>query len=547
EPLLGTRGLSHNRWATHGEVSEANAHPHIDCKGEIALVHNGIIENYHILKEQLVKEGHFFRSQTDTEVVVHLIEKYYQGDLESAVRKALREIKGSYALGIISKREPDKLIGVRCGSPLIVGTGKSGNFIASDIPAILDYTNLVIYLNDYEMAVVKEDQVEIKDYSGRILKRRVNKIPWDISLAEKNGYPHFMLKEIHEQPFVISQICRRRISEEEILLEDMKIPPKDLKKFKKIFIVACGTAYHAGLVGKYIIEELVKIPVEVDTSSEFRYRGPLLDKDTLVLAISQSGETADTLACVKEAQKKEGIKIISICNVIGSSLARSSEGVIYTHAGPEIGVASTKAYTAQLAILYLFAFYLAKIKGRIKKEDLRKLLGEFREIPSKMESMLKEEEIKEIAQRFFPANCFLYLARGKDYPNALEGALKLKEISYIHAEGYPAGEMKHGPIALIDENMPVVCIIARNKLYEKMLSNIQEVKARKGKVIALASQGDTIIKDYADEIIWLPEINEFFTPLITVIPLQLLAYYIAVFRGCDVDQPRNLAKSVTVE
>ncbi|MCM8783844.1 MAG: glutamine--fructose-6-phosphate transaminase (isomerizing) [Candidatus Omnitrophica bacterium] len=546
-PLSGCLGVGHSRWATHGEVNEVNAHPHLDCKGEIAIVHNGIIENYHILKEKLIKEGHVFLSKTDTEVVAHLIEKYYDSNLETAVRWALKDIKGAYALGIVSKREPEKLIGVRVGSPLIVGTGKNGNFIASDIPAILDYTNLVIYLNDYEMAVITENQIEIKDFEGKVLKRKINKIDWDISLAEKNGHPHFMLKEIYEQPSVLSQICRRRILEEKILLDEMQIIDVELKKFQKIYIVACGTAYHAGLVGKYIIEELVGIPVEVDTSSEFRYRNHILDKNTLVLAISQSGETADTLASIREAKSK-GVKVISICNVMGSSIARESDGVIYTHAGPEIGVASTKAYTAQLAILYLFAFHLAKIKGGIKDKVLREFLEEFKKISFKMEEVFKKEEaIKNIAKRFSKANCFLYLARGRDFPNALEGALKLKEISYIHAEGYPGGEMKHGPIALIDEKMPVVCIIPKTKLYEKMLSNIQEVRARKGKVIALATWGDEIIKENVDEIFWLPPVDELFTPLITVLPLQLLAYHIAVLRGCDVDQPRNLAKSVTVE
>ncbi|MCM8778221.1 MAG: glutamine--fructose-6-phosphate transaminase (isomerizing) [Candidatus Omnitrophica bacterium] len=540
-------GIGHVRWATHGEVNEINAHPHLDCKGEIAVVHNGIIENYHLLKEKLIKEGHLFLSQTDTEVIAHLVEKYYHGNLEEAVRKALKELKGAYSLGIISQREPEKLIGVRLGSPLIVGTGKNGNFIASDIPAILDYTNLVFYLNDQEMAIITEKQIEIKDFQGRLLKRKVNKIEWDISLAEKNGHPHFMLKEIYEQPWVLNQICRRRIYEEKILWEEMGFSDKELLGFKKIFIVACGTAYHAGLVGKYILEELAGIPVEVEVSSEFRYRYPLLDKNTLILAISQSGETADTLACIREAKQKQ-IRVISICNVLGSSIARESDGVIYTHAGPEIGVASTKAYTAQLGILYLFAFYLAGLKKKIAEEKLSHLIGEFKNLPLHMETLLKDEgEIKKIARRFFSANCFLYLARGRDFPNALEGALKLKEISYIHAEGYPAGEMKHGPIALIDENMPVVCIVPQGKLYEKMFSNIQEVRARKGKVIALATQGDEIIKAHADEIISLPKIDELFTPFLTVLPLQLLAYHIAVLRNCDIDQPRNLAKSVTVE
>jgi glucosamine--fructose-6-phosphate aminotransferase (isomerizing) len=549
EPVTSRIGMGHVRWATHGEANQVNAHPHTDCSGEIAIIHNGIIENYHSLKENLIKEGHKFYSQTDTEVVAHLIEKYYQGDLEQAVRQALKEIKGSYALGIISQREPGKLIGARCGSPLIVGVGRDGNFIASDIPAILDQTNLIIYLNDNEIATITQEAVEIKDFQGRLLKRKANKIDWDISLAEKNGHPHFMLKEILEQSRVLAQIYqyRTRKQNNSILFEDMKISEQELSRFKEIFIVACGTAYHAGLVGKYVIEELLRLPVNVDTSSEFRYRHPILTKDTLVLAITQSGETADTLACVKEA-KRQGLEVISICNVLGSSIARESDGVIYTHAGPEIGVASTKAYTAQLAILYLLAIHLGKIKKQLDEKAVSNLLTDFAKISSAMETVLKEEEkIQQIAKKFFQSSCFLYLARGINFPNALEGALKLKEISYIHAEGYPAGEMKHGPIALIDANMPVVSVIPQSRLYEKMLSNIQEVKARKGKVIALASQGDNIIKEHADEIIWLPQIEELFTPLLTVLPLQLLAYHIAVLRKCDVDQPRNLAKSVTVE
>lgn len=549
QPLPGRLGVGHSRWATHGEVNQVNAHPHTDCTGEIAIVHNGIIENYHSLKERLIKEGHLFRSQTDTEVIAHLIEKYYQGDLEEAVRQALKEVKGAYALGIISRREPDKLIGTRCGSPLIVGLGKDGNFIASDIPAILDQTNLIIYLKDNEMVVISEKAVEIKDFQGRLLKRKANKIDWDISLAEKNGHPHFMLKEILEQPYVLSQIYKRRVLKEEarVLWEDMQISDHGLLRFKEICIVACGTAYHAGLVGKYVIEELAHMPVNVDTSSEFRYRNPILNKDALVLAITQSGETADTLACVREA-KRQGLKVISICNVVGSSITRESDGVIYTHAGPEIGVASTKAYTAQLAVLYLFALHLGRIKRQLDNTKAGDFLKELGKISSAMEEIFKEEEnIKQIARKFFQANCFLYLARGMNFPNALEGALKLKEISYIHAEGYPAGEMKHGPIALIDEKMPVVCIVPQDRLYEKMLSNIQEVRARKGKVIALASKEDNIIKEHADAVVGLPQVNELFTPLLTVLPLQLLAYHIAVLRGCDVDQPRNLAKSVTVE
>ncbi len=548
-PAKGNIGMGHVRWATHGAPTHTNAHPHTDCSGEIVIVHNGIIENYDSLKEQLIKEGHGFYSETDTEVVAHLIEKYYKGDLEKAARQALKEIKGSYALGIMSKREPDKLIGARCGSPLIVGISEKGNFIASDIPAILDYTNLIIYLNDGEMAVITQEAVEVKNMEGKVLKHKTSQINWDISRAEKGGYPHFMLKEIFEQPQVFAGIYKNRVEKKKnnILFEELKFSDRELAKFKEIYIVACGTAYHAGLLGKYIIENFAHIPVNVDTSSEFRYRNPILTKDTLVLGITQSGETADTLACIREA-KRQNIKTVSICNVVGSSMARESDGVIHTHAGPEIGVASTKAYTAQLAILYLLAIKLGFLRKRLDEKTVKGLLDELENMSSAMEELLKEEEnIKRIAKKFSQANCFLYLARGINFPNALEGALKLKEISYVHAEGYPAGEMKHGPIALIDEKMPVVCLIPSSRIYEKMLSNIQEVKARKGKVIALASKRDNLIKDYADEIIYIPQVNELFSPLVAVLPLQLLAYHIASLRGCDVDQPRNLAKSVTVE
>ncbi|MCX5657471.1 MAG: glutamine--fructose-6-phosphate transaminase (isomerizing), partial [Candidatus Omnitrophica bacterium] len=459
-PVRGNIGMGHVRWATHGAPTHTNAHPHTDCSGEIVIVHNGIIENYDSLKEQLVKEGHGFYSETDTEVVAHLIEKYYKGDLEKAVRQALKEIKGSYALGIMSKREPDKLIGARCGSPLIVGISEKGNFIASDIPAILDYTNLIIYLNDGEMAVITQEAVEVKNMEGKVLKHKTNQINWDISRAEKGGYPHFMLKEIFEQPEVFAGIYKSRVEKKNnnILFEELKFSDRELAKFKEIYIVACGTAYHAGLLGKYIIENFAHIPVNVDTSSEFRYRNLILTKDILVLGITQSGETADTLACIREA-KRQSIKTISICNVVGSSMARESDGVIYTHAGPEIGVASTKAYTAQLAIIYLLAIKLGFLRKRLDEKTVRGLLDELENISSAMEELLKEEEnIKRIAKKFSQANCFLYLARGINFPNALEGALKLKEISYVHAEGYPAGEMKHGPIALIDEKMPVVCL-----------------------------------------------------------------------------------------
>jgi len=541
-------GISHNRWATHGAPTNINAHPHQDCSGDIAVVHNGIIENFSELKKQLIKEGHSFKSQTDTEVISHLVEKYYKGDLKEAVWKTLKDLKGSFALGVISKNEPDRIVAARKESPLIVGIGKGENFIASDVPAILRHTKKVIYLEDGEIALLTKFNVEVFGSDGKARKKNIDIIKWSLDSAQKSGFGHFMLKEIHEQPKVLKQIVSSRVKgDSEFNLEGINIPDETIKDISNIIIIACGTAYHAGLVGKYILEKFTKIPVSIDLSSEFRYRGPIVNKNTLTIAISQSGETADTLAAVKEAKEKSA-RILSICNVVGSSLARASDGVLYTYAGPEIGVASTKAYTAQLAILYLLAFYIAD-KKRLLKSNLKKsLLKEFKTIPKMIENVLgKKNRIQKIAEKHLNFGSFLYLGRNLNFPTALEGALKLKEISYIPAEGYAAGEMKHGPIALIDEYRAVVCIAPESFVYEKMVSNIEEICARKGKVITVATEGDKGIKSFTKEIIYIPRIDEIFSPFVTVVPLQLLAYYIALKRGCDVDQPRNLAKSVTVE
>lgn len=548
-PISGALGVAHTRWATHGIPNDINAHPHYDCKKAIALVHNGIIENCDELKAQLKKEGHKFLSETDTEVLPHLIEKYYKGNLETAVRRALKDAHGSYAIAVIHMDEPDKLVGARCGSPLIAGVGNGENFLASDCPAILDRTRKVIFVEDYEVIALKKDSVKVLDINGKEVTKKPTQIDWDISQAEKVGFAHFMLKEIYEQPRVIHEILSLRADVKKglIKLDGIKLSPSELSKFDNIVISACGTAYHAGLVGEYLIERFARIPVEVDVSSEFRYRNPILNRKTLFIAVSQSGETADTLAALKEA-KKNGAKVISVCNVVGSTIARESDGVIYTHAGLEIGVASTKAYTAQIAILILLALYLGKVKGFIGQKEIKNILTEFEMVPEYMDDILDEAEtIKKCAKKYFNLPCFMYIGRGVNFPNALEGALKLKEISYIHAEGYGAGEMKHGPIALIENNMAVVAIVPQALTYEKMISNIQEIRARKGKVIAIASEGNSSIKKYVSTTLYVPKVNECLSPLLTVMPLQLLAYHIAVLRGRDVDQPRNLAKSVTVE
>jgi glucosamine--fructose-6-phosphate aminotransferase (isomerizing) len=540
-------GISHTRWATHGAPNKVNSHPHSDCSGKIIVVHNGIIENYEELKKSLQKRGHTFVSDTDTEVIAHLIEEHNHKTLFEAVKGAIKELKGAFAIGVISVNDPETLIAARVGSPLIIGIGEKENFIASDVPAILEHTKKIIYLKDGQMACIRKDKVEVFSFEGKIFKHKIDVVDLKIDAVQKQGFDHYMLKEIHEQPVVLRRMLDKRLKKGTIHLEELGLSDKQLKEIKRVIIVACGTAYHAGMVGRYAIEALAGIPVMVDVSSEFRYRNPIVDKKTLVLAISQSGETADTLAAVREAKQK-GARIISVCNVIGSSLARESDGVLYTHAGPEIGVASTKAYTAQLCMLYLLAIKLGEIKKTLKPSQVKTLVADLHQIPHLYTKILKDKhKIAEIGRANSHFGCFLFLGRNVNYPTALEGALKLKEISYIPAEGYAAGEMKHGPIALIDEYRAVVCIATESEIYEKMISNIQEIRSRKGNVIAIATEGDKSIAHHASHVIYVPKTNRLLTPLLAVIPLQLIAYYIAVKRGCDVDQPRNLAKSVTVE
>lgn len=540
-------GISHTRWATHGAPNKVNAHPHTDNSGKITIVHNGIIENYESLKDKLLKKGYKFHSDTDTEVVVHLIRDYYKKDLKEAVLKAIKELKGAFALGVICSDHPDMLIAARIGSPLIIGLGKEENFIASDVPAILEFTKQVIYLKDGEVAVLTKDSVGVFKFNGQKVTPKIDKITFKVDAVAKGGFAHFMLKEIHEQPDVLKQMLHFRTKNNSIHLEGIGLTDKQIKVIKNITVVACGTAYHAGMVGKYIIESLAAIPVTVDAASEYRYRNPIVDKQTLILAISQSGETADTLAAIREARKR-GAKVISVCNVIGSSLARESDGILYTHAGPEIGVASTKAYTAQLCMLYLLGIKLGLAKKTLKSAAATKIIKDLKHIPKLYSQILNEKNIiAKVARKNSHFGCFLFLGRNNNFPTALEGALKLKEISYIPAEGYAAGEMKHGPIALIDEYRAVVCIATQSETYEKMISNIQEINSRKGKIIAVATEGDLSIKKHVHDVIYVPRTNNMLTPLLTVLPLQLIAYYIAVKRGCDVDQPRNLAKSVTVE
>lgn len=555
-PLNGTTGVGHTRWATHGVPNDINSHPHVDPKTHIAVVHNGIIENFQELKAKLRKKGYKFLSDTDTEVVAHLIAYHYKGDLCEAVRSAIKKLKGSFALAVVHKGEPDRVVGARRDSPLIVGVGKDENFLASDIPAVLGYTKSVIYIENGETIDLYKNKVTIYSPSGKKVKRKPSTIKWNISQAEKTGYKNFMLKEIFEQPTILHNIFKKRIKGDKVFFEELAISDARLKKIKKIAIVACGTAYHAGLTGKYMLEKYTQVPVWVDTSSEFRYREPLVDKDTLVIVISQSGETADTIAALREA-KKRGATVLAVCNVLGSSIARKSDGVIYTYAGPEIAVASTKAYTAQLAALYLFTYYLARVK-KVPFAKRKEFLKSLKSLPHLAEKFLekhrkRKNKIAKYAAEFHEyylsrnnKSCFLYLARNINYPNALEGALKLKEISYISAEGYPAGEMKHGPIALIDENPWVVCIAPESETHEKMISNIQEIKARGGIVIAIATEKDKNLEK-EKYLIALPHVAEMFSPVLVVLPLQLLAYYVAEEFGYDIDQPRNLAKSVTVE
>jgi glucosamine--fructose-6-phosphate aminotransferase (isomerizing) len=547
--IHGTIGIGHTRWATHGKPSDENAHPHI--AGSVAVVHNGIIENYLSLREMLLKKKRRFNSQTDTEIIAHLIDNYIVSGLnfEEALRRCLKDLRGSFAIAVINKNEPDCVFAGRLNSPLIIGVGEGENFVASDIPAILPYTNRINVLNDGEIACLKRNVVTISDFDGRVIKREPKKIYWTASMAEKEGYAHFMEKEIFEQPRAIVDTLRGRYSPEngEVKFDNGKALDSLLDKVQKIFIVSCGTSYHAGLVGKYLIEGIAGVGTEVDIASEFRYRNPVIDKHTLVVSISQSGETADTLASIREA-KARGARTLSICNVLDSSIPRESHYTLYTRAGPEIGVASTKAFVTQLVVLLLFALNIAKKTKAMSVRDSKKLLEEVLELPKIIESILKRnDEIRELAKKYYSYSHFLYLGRGISFPIALEGALKLKEISYIHAEAYAAGEMKHGPIALIDEKMPSFFICPESRTYDKVVSNMEEVKARNGKIIALATDGDKKLSRLADDIFYVPEVNEYILPPVLVVPLQLFAYHIAVLKGTDVDQPRNLAKSVTVE
>jgi len=563
KPLHGSYGIGHTRWATHGRPTEENAHPHRDCTGKIVLVHNGIVENYLSLKRKLTEEGHKFSTETDTEVIAHLIENYlfktgngHRPRLEEAVRRTLKELSGVFALGVMSIDEPNKIVAARNGPPLVIGLGNDEYFVASDVPAILHHTRDIFFLADGDLAVVTRAGVELTDFEGRPIRRPVQHVTWDPIMAEKCGFKHFMLKEIYEQPRAVSDTTLGRVSLDtgHIFLDEMQISEAQFRAAKKINILACGTSWHAGQAGKFMIESLARVPVEVDYASEWRYRNPIVDADTITLVISQSGETADTLAAQREAKAK-GSPAFAICNVVGSMITREAAGTIYTHAGPEIGVASTKAFTCQLTALYLFALYLAQTRGTMTPVQIRIAAQELTLIPGKLETIFAHDEAcEDLAKRFQRVHDFLFLGRGIHYPIALEGALKLKEISYIHAEGYPAGEMKHGPNALIDENLPVVVIATRDVndpesmlRYEKTISNLKEVKARSGVVIALATEGDVEIRESADHVLYVPAAPEQLSPILEIVPLQLLAYHIAVRRGCDVDQPRNLAKSVTVE
>src|SRR5437870_4486985 len=558
-PLDGTYGVGHTRWATHGRPTEENAHPHRDCSGRVVVVHNGIIENYLELKDKLRKKDHRFVTETDTEIIAHLVEEHLKrGDnFEGAVRKTVHELRGIFALSMLSADEPDTIISARLGPPVVIGLGDGEYFVASDIPAILEHTRDVFFLGDGEIAVMTKDSVRVTDFSGNEVKPEMQRITWDPIQAEKGGFKHFMLKEIYEQPRAVRETVEGRISLDtgRVFLDEMKsLTEEDFKRFNSIKIAACGTSLHAGLAGKYMIEQLARIAVEVDYASEFRYRDPVLDKNTLLLVISQSGETADTIAALREV-KERGVKALSICNVQGSMVTRETDGTILTHAGPEIGVASTKAFTSQMIALYLLALYLGQLRGTLCDDESIAHAQQLAELPVKMEQLLNDANtVEELSREFFRATDFLYLGRGINFPIALEGALKLKEISYIHAEGYPAGEMKHGPNALIDERLPVMFINTREAgnrsselRYEKTHSNIVEVKAREGIIISILTEGDSMSSVVTDHVISVPASSDLLSPLLSIIPLQLLAYHIAVRRGCDVDQPRNLAKSVTVE
>lgn len=558
-PLDGNYGIGHTRWATHGRPTEENAHPHRDQSGKVVVVHNGIIENYLPLKERLATNGSDFKTETDTEVVAHLIGHYIENDglsLEVAVRKAVAELKGIFALSIISVDEPDTIIAVREGPPVVIGLGDGEFFVASDIPPILQHTRDVFFLGDREIAVLTKDSVRVTDFDGNVIEPKQQRITWDPIMAEKGGFKHFMLKEIYEQPRAVRDTVQGRVSLDsgKVYLDQMDISEDDFRSLTSVKIAACGTSWHAGHAGKYMIEKLTRLSVEVDYASEFRYRDPVLTETDLLIVISQSGETADTIAAMREA-KQAGCKVLAICNVQGSMIHREADGTILTHAGPEIGVASTKAFTSQMVALYLFALYLGELRGTISAEEGKKLAQDLAELPLKIEQLLNDaDSVEDLSKEFFRVQDFLYLGRGINFPVALEGALKLKEISYIHAEGYPAGEMKHGPNALIDEKLPVVVVNTRESgnaaselRYEKTHSNIVEVKARDGIIISVLTEGDGMSSKVSDHVIEVPETSDLLGPILSIVPLQLLSYHIAVRRGCDVDQPRNLAKSVTVE
>jgi glucosamine--fructose-6-phosphate aminotransferase (isomerizing) len=546
--LDGVVGLGHTRWATHGAPNTTNAHPHHDMSNTLSLVHNGIIENYSTLKRQLQEAGVVFTTDTDSEVLVQLVGHFYKGNLEDAVRQALKRVEGTYGIAVISAKEPDKIVVARNGSPLVLGIGEDENFVASDVAAILHHTRQVIYLDDHEMAVVERDRFRTTSLDNVSVKKKIEEVSWSLSAIEKGGYDHFMLKEIFEQPETVMNAMRGRFEEDTMSahLGGLNMTDEENRAIQRIILMACGTSFHAGLIGEYMIEEVARIPVEVEYASEFRYRNPIVTPDTLCIVISQSGETLDTLWAMREAKMK-GARALGICNVVGSTIPRESDGGVYTHAGPEIGVASTKAFTAQLVVLALMTLKFGRVRQMDRGEG-RDFIHEMKLLPERIQRILdRDAEIKRLAEKFAENRNFLYLGRGYNYPVALEGALKLKEISYIHAEGYPAAEMKHGPIALIDKDMPVVFIATRDRAYEKVLGNIEEVRARSGRVIAIATEGDEEIRSKVDHVIHIPQTIPCLTPILSVIPLQLLAYHIAVLRGCDVDQPRNLAKSVTVE
>ncbi len=550
-PLIGKLGIGHTRWATHGVPSETNSHPHFNVAKTIAVVHNGIIENYYELREQLQAAGIVFRSQTDTEVIAHLVDKYYQGNLFEAVKRALKDCEGAYAIGVICADNPDVLVAARHGSPLIVGLGDNEGYIGSDVPAIMKYTRDVVYIENGQVCEITRQGVRIEDVDGNPVQMEVKTVEWDDAAAEKEGYPHFMLKEIHQQGAVLRNTLAGRVDDnsDAVRLTDMNISADELKACNKIFIVACGTAWHAGMVGKFLIEKFAKVSVELDLASEFRYRDPIIPPNSIMIPVSQSGETADTLEAIRIA-KSRGARVAAIVNAVGSSVARESHGVVYQQAGPEIGVASTKAYTSQCMCFALFTIWLAETRGVLDKAQAKEMIQHLRAVPGKVDEILKnQDKVKELANRpeYRDAVGAFFLGRNYNFPSALEGALKLKEISYIHAEGYAAGEMKHGPIALVTNTFPVICVAVKGETYEKMVSNIQEIKARSGLIISVATEGDESIQAHSNDVIYIPECYEPYSPILVAVPLQLLAYYISANLGRDVDQPRNLAKSVTVE